>query len=515
MTSHYKAFIVVFVISVLVLIFFRRPFAESLGVRRFNNWRNLWLAILICAFFITSYWTFVFISALIVIVLSRSEPLKPSIYLLLMASLPTIAEHVAGFAGINRLIEVSPQLVFASIVLIPALFNARHMRKIARAGSRMDLFFLLWLVLQLALATRASTFTHMLRTGLVEFLAAAPLYYVFSRYPKSFEDIRILSGAFILPMLILSVIAIPEFLKNWHLYTTVSINWFGSIHFTYTMRDGLLRAAVSVINPIVWGFLAMTAIGVGLAFFNDGFSKFYRNTGIALLMFGLIASLSRGPWMGAIAIIVIFVLSGRKMAARSVQLAAGGMVAFLAAMATPFGQKLLNMLPFLGDSASETVSYRQRLLNVGWEVMLQSPFFGDGAYLSHPLLQPLRQGQGIIDIVNTYLQVGLKSGFVGMGLFVCMFLCVLQALRKAMNEARRYDARLALYCQAYLATTVGIMIAIFTVSSVGQIPLVYWSFMGIGIAIARVEESTRLAAAQSTAPSCDDQDDANTRDQKA
>lgn len=488
MSSHYKAFIVVFVVSTLALFFFRKPFSQALGARQFNNWRNLWLAIVVSAFLITNYWIFLFISGLIVLVLSRSEPLKPAIYLLVMASVPAQGAHLEGFAGINRLIEVTPQLVFTSVLLIPALFAAKHMKKIARAGTRADLFFLLWLILQIVLSTRAPTFTHMLRTGLEHFLAAAPMYYVFSRYPKSIEDIRILSAALILPMLVLSAVTIPEFLRSWHLYNSVSTNWFGQINFGYVLRGGVLRATASVFNPIVWGFLVMTAIGVSLAFFNDRFSRFYRHAGFALLLFGLIASMSRGPWMGAIVTLIAFVLIGRNMAARTAQLAAGGTIAFLVGLATPFGQTLINLLPFIGSNSGDTVTYRQYLLEAAWEVMLQSPFFGTGDFLAHPRLQALRQGQGIIDIVNSYLQVGLESGFVGLTLFVCIFLCVLQSLRKAMKSARRYDLKLALYCQAFLATTIGIMVTIFTVSSVGQIPIVYWSFLGIALAVARIEE---------------------------
>ena len=488
MSSHYKAFIVVIVVSTLALFFFRKPFSQALGARQFNNWRNMWLAIVVSAFLITNYWIFLFVSGLIVFVLSRSEPLKPAIYLLMMASAPTFGAHLQGFAGINRLIEVSPQLVFSAILLIPALFAAKHMKKIARAGTRADLLFLLWLILQIALAMRASTFTHMLRTGLEQFLVAAPLYYVFSRYPKSFADIRTLSAALILPILVLSAVTVPEFLRSWHLYNSVTTNWLGQINFGYVLRGGVLRAAASVFNPIVWGFLVMTAIGISLAFFNDRFPRFYRQAGFALLLFGLIASMSRGPWMGAMVTLIAFVLIGRNMAARTAQLVAGGTIAFLIGLATPFGQKLINLLPFIGTSSTDTISYRQQLLDAAWEVMLQSPFFGTGDFLAHPKLQPLRQGQGIIDIVNTYLQVGLKSGFVGLVMFVGIFLCVLQALRKAMKSARRYDLKLALYCQAYLATTIGIMVTIFTVSSVGQIPIVYWSLLGIAIAIARVEE---------------------------
>ena len=500
MSTHYKAFIVVFVVTFLALLFFRRPFAVAIGAKRFDNWRNLWLAIVVSAFFMTNYWLFMFVAALTIIVLSRAEPMKPAIYLLLVASIPTFGVHISGFASINRLIQVSPQMMFAAIILIPALFARRHMKKIAGVGQFADVLFFTWLILQLILATRAPTFTHMIRTALEAYLATAPMYYVFSRYPKSLEDIRILSGAFLLPMLILSAISIPELLRGWHVYNSVTTNWIGSISFAYTGRGGMLRASTSVFNPIVWGFLASVAIGVGLAFFNDRFPKNYKYAAFGLLTFGLIASLSRGPWVGAAVTVVMFTLLDRKFAARSAQLMFGGLVAFLVALATPFGKTIINMLPFVGNASTDTISYRQQLLDAGWEVMMMTPFFGTNDYLSHPNLQHLRQGQGIIDIVNSYLQVGLQSGLVGLSIFVGLFLCVLTALRKAMKSARKYDDTLSLYCQAYLATTVGIMVTIFTVSSVNQIPLVYWTFMGLGIALARVEAAQRVkskAAAQS------------------
>ncbi len=497
MSPHYKAFIVVFVISVLTLIFFQRPFAESVGAKRFRNWRNLWLALVISAFFVTNYWVFVVVSGLVVFVMSRAEPVKPAIYLLLLAAAPPMGGALSGFGGINYFMKISPQLVIAAVVLIPALFASKHMKKIARAGNAADVFFLLWLALQFVLAVRAPSFTSILRTIVEEFLAAAPLYYVFSRYPKKLDDIRVLSAAFVLPVLILSATTIPEFLRNWHFYNSVATNWFGQLPFAYTLREGFLRTSASVFNPITWGFVGMSATGIGLAVLNDRVSKFYKYAGFALLAAGLITSLSRGPWIGAAVIVVVFALSGVNFTKRFFQLAGGGLVAGLATMATPFGKRILDLLPFIGDASTDTVSYRQQLLDAAWDVMLQTPFFGSPNYLENSMLQSLRQGQGIIDIVNTYLQVGLKSGLVGLTLFVGVFVSALLALRKAMKSARAYDARLALYCQAYFATIIGIMVAIFTTSNVGQIPLVYWSLTGGAIALARIEEVQR---AKSDAP---------------
>ena len=491
MSAHYKAFIVVFVVSLLALIFLRRPFVDTIGDKRFKTWRNLWLVYLVLAFFITNYWLFVVVSLFILIGMTRSEPVKPAMFLLMFAAVPAMGAQLQGFAGINRVIEITPQLIMIMVFLAPILFSSRHMKKATPAGGAIDMVFLMWVILQVALATRAETFTHMIRTALEVFLASAPMYYVFSRYPKSLDDVRVITAAFVLPVLVLCVVSIPEFLRSWKLYESVSTNWFGFIPFSYTVRGGFLRTAASVFNPITWGLVIMTAIGVSIALFNDRFSKFYRNIAFAILTFGIYASLSRGPWIGAVAIILVATATSKKAFTRLTQLSVVGGVSFLAALATPFGQKIIGLLPFIGDTADDTVNYRQRLLDTAWSVILENPVFGSGDFWGHPDMQALRQGQGIIDIVNTYLLVGLGSGLTGLGLFVSMFALVIWSLRNAMKSARRYDAKIEMYCQAYMATLIGIAIAIFTTSSVGQIQYIIWSFLGIGVALVRVESIAR------------------------
>jgi len=435
------------------------------------------------------------IATISVYALSLSEREKPAIYLLLCAAVPTFGESIPGFAGITRFIEISPQLAIAFIVLAPALITPARMRKSVKSVNAADRFFLIWLLLEMALAVRAPSFTHLLRSALETFLSVAPIYYVFSRWPRSLDDIRIFSAAFILPVLILCAISIFELVRAWHLYTTISIHWFGPISFSYVERAGLLRASASVFNPIVWSFVAMSMTGLALAFVNDKFSGVYKWASFGLLGAGMLTSLSRGPWIGAVVIIVVFAITGPKRMSRLTQLAVMGTAAFFIALLTPFGDTLFSLIPFIGDADTGTISYRRQLLDAAWVVMLENPFFGSGDFLQNSELQHMRQGQGIIDIVNTYLQVGLRSGLIGLALFLGIFASVLLGLRGAMKSAIHYDQTLALYCRAWFATLAGIMVAIFTTSSVGQIPIIYWGVAAIGVALARIEKVERARAA--------------------
>ncbi|GJL93122.1 O-antigen ligase family protein [Hyphococcus sp.] len=490
MPVHLKAYIVVAFVSIITLAFFRKPFLVQLGPNRFNNWAITWMAVTTCIYWLTNYWLAIIAIMAVVAFLARRESLKPAIFLLLLCVVPTLGDAIPGVAGINKFIMVTPQLAIAAVVLMPSLFFAAHMRRLNKTGATADLFFFLFIALQIALSVRAPSFTDMLRTGIQEFLFLAPIYYVLSRAPKSANDIRILTAAIILPVIILSAISIPEFLRNWHFYYQVVNNWFGDLPFGYSMREGYLRATTSVFNPIVWGYVAMTAIGLGFALLNDNFPRTYRFAAFGLLVTGLLLSLSRGPWIGAIIVVGVYILLSKKALMRSIQAGTFAIITGMLSLLTPFGRNVIGLLPVVGGNADETIDYRQQLLDAAWDVILENPLFGSGDFLESSALQAMRQGQGIIDIVNTYLQVGLKSGLIGLSLFVLFFFNVLLVLHKSLKTARAQGSPLEHYCRAYLATLAGILVTIFTTSSEGQIPHFYWAIGAIGVALSRIVAQT-------------------------
>jgi len=109
------------------------------------------------------------------------------------------------------------------------------------------------------------------------------------------------------------------------------------------------------------------------------------------------------------------------------------------------------------------------------------------------------QGEGIIDIVNTYINLALRVGLVGLGLFVAFFAVVLRGIRRAMLTFPDKDDERRQLGRVLLATLIGILVIIFTVSSITFIPVVYWSIAGLGVAyiqmVRRLDDSpaTELA----------------------
>jgi O-antigen ligase len=119
-------------------------------------------------------------------------------------------------------------------------------------------------------------------------------------------------------------------------------------------------------------------------------------------------------------------------------------------------------------------------------VIQRNPWFGSINYLDTPEMESMRQGQNIIDIVNTYISVALEKGFVGLGLFVGFFFLTLLGIYLAMRSIPDKDSEEHLLGRILLATLLAIMVIIFTVSSITVIPIVYWSVAGLGVAYAQM-----------------------------
>ena len=93
-------------------------------------------------------------------------------------------------------------------------------------------------------------------------------------------------------------------------------------------------------------------------------------------------------------------------------------------LASPAGRTIIDYLPFVGTVDAGTVTYRERLFDISIEVIKQNPVLGAADVMQLPVMQQLRQGAGIIDIVNTYLLVALVTGLVGLSLFAGFFIAV-------------------------------------------------------------------------------------------
>jgi len=200
-----------------------------------------------------------------------------------------------------------------------------------------------------------------------------------------------------------------------------------------------------------------------------------------------------------VVIVVVFIALGRGAVRRLALLAVAGMLALPLLTIVPGGDKVLDMLPFIGNLEKENITYRKQLMDNSWIVIQRNPLFGSFDFRNTPEMQSMIQGEGIIDIVNTYINLALRVGLVGLGLFVAFFVTVLHGIRKAMRSFPDKDDERRQLGRALLATLIGILVIIFTVSSITFIPVVYWTVAGLGVAYIqmarRLHDSEAIALA--------------------
>ena len=154
---------------------------------------------------------------------------------------------------------------------------------------------------------------------------------------------------------------------------------------------------------------------------------------------------------------------------------------------TPLGDRILQMLPIMGHSADFNIIYRHRLAERGWQLVFEHPFFGD--QFPWPEMEDLRQGEGQIDMVNTYLGVALNYGLVGIALFLSF---ILIAMTRAYARAREFahtDADFALFGASLVACILGTLVMIQSNSFNLGLPRLFYLMAGIAAVYAGTIQS--------------------------
>ena len=333
-----------------------------------------------------------------------------------------------------------------------------------------------------------------MRFATVQTLDVLIPYFAFSRAVINAGDMQKVLLAFVVAVLSLSMIGVFEFIKHWHLYGTINGDWGADQG--YQIRGDVLRGDASAGTPIALGFIIMVAIGFVLAVWQSKFvSPRFPALVLAILAVGLIATWSRGPWVGTMVLVLLYLATGRSAVANLGVFAVIGVVALGLLSLTPAGDRLFDLLPFIGSADVGSVTYRERLFTHAMIVIKRNPWFGSPDYLSTPEMKEMMQGQGIIDVVNTYLDIALSYGLVGLGLFLSFFGSILIGLRRVSQQGG-FNAS----ARALIATLVAILVTIATVSSVDFIPYVYWSIAGLSVALIRIAYNERALHMGATFP---------------
>lgn len=482
MPEHIRALIILITISVMVFFYQKKAIAPMLLPEEFTRWRNAWFAITLLAFLSHNFWLFIILSAAYLLYIAKSEDNKFALYFILLLAVPTI------YARIPVLFDISFNRLLALTILLPFFISFRPSQRSPSFGkSTAEKLMFGFIILNTLLALRTRTFTDTMRYGIYGFTEVFLPYYAASRAIKDFEQLKKVMIALVVACLVIGAIGIFEYGKLWLLYnplnTVFKVDWDMG---TYLVRGDSIRALASLGHSIVLGYVMVIGLGFYLFIAPSISSITLRLIGYGLIIGGLIGSLSRGPWLGAVVLFLVFIAYGKKAIRRLSLCAIAIIFAIPILNLIPGGEKVINLIPFVGETDKANVEYREKLIDRSILIVKRNPFFGVPDSRSEPEMADMVQGQGIVDIVNSYIGVATGNGLVGLSMFLGFFALTLLKINKSISKIKDKNSEEHLCGRSLFATMVAVLVIIFTVSGIGIIPTMYWSLAGLIVSYARV-----------------------------
>src|SRR5579872_2875365 len=467
----------------------------------FSRRRALWFVLTISAFLSPNFWLWCVLAVPLLIWGGRRDSNPVAFYLLMLFVIPQITIEIPVIL-VNRLFDLDIYRLLSFCVLIPTAWRLWQSRR-GKAGVHLGLMDWLVLgfgVLQLVLFIPYESPTNTLRRAFLFFIDSYVLYYVASRACTTRQQIREAMACFCLAAAIMAPIAVFEAARHWLLYTDLASQWHGGASTFYYTRLGSVRAQASAGDPLALGYVLAVGFGFWLYLKSQIHAVPLRTVTTLLLCLGLLAPFSRGPWLGAVVIYFVYAaLNPRAISGMFKALVIFAIVAAGIAL-SPLGSKIASLLPFMGGQVGyDSFLYREALLQRSWELFQQHPWLGNPFVLLQ--MEDLRQGEGIIDLVNAYVEVGLFYGLVGLLLFGGF---ILQALFKTYRFARRMvqpDPDLALLGGSLAACIFGTMVMMATCSLIYGYQKMFYVLGGLAVAYSQLAPApARARAAARAAP---------------
>jgi O-antigen ligase len=515
--AYLKDFVYTFALCTFAFAIAKPVALQFMEELDFKRRRNVWLFLTAAAFLCPTFWWFALVAVPTLFWAGKKDPNPLALDLVLMNVIPQISIQIPT-VGIQQLFPIDIYRTLSLCVMVPAALRLRNRPNPDRIRGlqKMDLFLLGLGLLQALLYAPPdlkshiilhNSFTNFLRESFLYVIDIYVLYYVASRLCTTRRTIMEAMAAFCLSCSVMAVVAVFESGKHWLLYTALVPHWGGDPLMTqYLYRGGLLRTEASTGNPLALGFLLSVSLGFWLYLKSRVSSWRWRIGATVLMSLGLLVSFSRGPWFAAIVMVFAYAAFGPRGTSRLVKAGLGFLLISSILLASPLGSKITGMVPFLGGKVgASSVTYRERLLDRSWQLIKAKPILGDQDALSK--MQDLRQGQGLIDVVDAYVQVTLFYGFVGLALFLFFILSGLMKAYRAAKRAARTDPDSSLLGASIAASIFG-MLLLLADGSLGTGPQrIFYVTIGLATAYAHLIRSQKPAesAAQSSASETKDE----------
>jgi hypothetical protein len=487
MREHIVALCYILLIAgVCFAVMFKPMTARLMTVTDFQRRAGLWFAVTLVSFLAHSLWLALLLNALLVAVAARRESNPVALYCVLLFALPQFAVQVPAFGLVNYLFDVDHPRMLALVILVPAAVQLLQQRRTHNPRLLVaDTLFLVYFIYGFVAHAAVDSVTLLMRHVLYTVLDHWLLYYVVTRWITDRHRFFDVLASFTMAAVVASLVGAFETQRSWLVYESLRgpLGIPLSEITAYLMRvsdDGAyLRSSVTMGHAIAFGYVVMVALCLQLALVGRYAPRWLGVGIVAMLVVGIAAALSRGPWLGCAIAVLIGLSYGPGAQRRLIAMGALLPLVVAALLILPQGERFIDMLPFVGTVEAGNVSYRQQLIDRALIVFWQNPIFGSLYFITNPVLEEMRQGQGIIDIVNSYVGIALAYGGVGLLLFVVPSAWVMGHVLVTRARLAKTAPEAEIAGRAVVAAMVGTLLVIGTSSYILHIPIVHWMLVGL------------------------------------
>lgn len=494
MPEYIQTLLVITVLTGFTYSLMNKALVGNFDIKQLKKWQFSWFLMLYGAVLLKNIW---FIAAAVIVIANVKIPAKSVhrvyFYLVLICTIPLIYAQIPGFAGIQNLIPLTYTNLMIMSLLVPVMITLESPQKIFSIST--DKFIISFVTLLSLLQFRDNTITNAGRESFLFFIDIFVPYYVITRLINTYERLKMALTALFIGIIPFALIGVFELLTSWFMYTSIAphIGYISSFNQYRDIRGGGLRAMAVFFGPIVLGYVMIYA-GAILLYLQH----FIKNRKLVLLAFGavflcVLATKSRGPWIGFALMLMMFIWTGRNGFGKLVKYGILGLGLLILASLTPAGSKYVELLPFIGDERTDTFDYRAQLLENSMILFKKNPLFGDINFRNTSEMESLRQGEGIIDVVNTYIGILLPYGLIALSLFAGLFVFLILRCRKIIKRPN-IDLETKLQGRILISCIAGVMFTIFTVSSVSYIPTFYWVLIALSSAYININKTTKIGS---------------------
>lgn len=411
-------------------------------------------------------------------------------YVLLVPLMPEVSVNLA--AGGHSLLALRPLDMLGFGSLVAGAMATGLPPRAPFAGIRPEQLTVIVLALVFGVAAPRFGDVSALIRGCIDYLIllAVP-FCVLQRTVRTREELVPVIACFGAAAVLLVLPALYEHHAGWALFDgmTERLNGEGGFARSASIRGGALRASTTMTAPVEFG--AFLTLGLFAIYFTQDQYRRKRlaRAAMALVFLALLAAQSRGALVAMLAGIMAVVVAQRRLGLATAVLAAGGFGYAMLNLASQGSERVAAFMG-AGQNIGNYRDYRTLLLERGLQEGRKHPFVGTSLSSVTDALADLTQGEHIVDFVNSYLNIYLVSGLLGLGALLLALAGVYARLLARMGPAlRRAPERPRMF---FLAGLTSMLVSLVSISFFGDVPVMLMILLA-GTQLVGARASRRLA----------------------